>query len=162
MISVSLGSGETRSWFRRAFAKEQVPALAFIYAPPMQPITTAVAVEFFQYGPKPSAEKVGCLRVSREHDAVGYATITIASGRLSVAWQSIQFVMIGLGLVAFVLAGIFYFLRYQLRQRAEIIRSASSKERLDAIALTAEQFRVDVGGLPQTKQSEIVVEQIAI
>jgi hypothetical protein len=54
-----------------------------------------------------------------------------------MAWQSIQYVTTGLGLVAFALAGIFYFLRYRLKQRAEIIRSASAKDRLDAIALAA-------------------------
>ncbi len=79
-----------------------------------------------------------------------------------MAWQTIPFVTTGLGLVAFALAGIFYFLRFRLKQRAELIISASSKDRLEAIALTAEQFRVDVSGLPLSKQSEIVLEQIAI
>lgn len=77
-------------------------------------------------------------------------------------WQSIPYVTTGLGLVAFAIAGILYYLRYQLKQRANIIKSASPKDRIEAIAATAEQFRVDITGLSSAKRAEIVLEQIAI
>lgn len=77
-------------------------------------------------------------------------------------WQTIPLITTGLGLVAFVIAAIIYYLRSSLQQRANIIKSASRAERLDAIALTAEQFRVDIGGLGIEKQAEIVLEQIGL
>jgi hypothetical protein len=78
------------------------------------------------------------------------------------AWEAVPFVSTGLGLVAFAIAAALYFFRYKLRQRAEIIRSAKGADKLEAIALTAEQFRVDVSGLSVGKQAEIVLQQIAL
>jgi hypothetical protein len=75
-------------------------------------------------------------------------------------WQAIQYVGTGLSLVAFVVAAITFAYRARLKQRAKIILSAPAKERVDAIAATAEWFRVDVSGLSQARQQQIVLEQI--
>src|SRR5258706_4584534 len=76
------------------------------------------------------------------------------------AWGAIQFVGTGLSLVAFGVAAILYAYRARLAHRAEIIRSAPEKERLDAIALTVEFFRVDVSRLTRAQQQEIALTQI--
>ena len=76
------------------------------------------------------------------------------------AWGAIQFVGTGLSLVAFGVAAILYAYRARLAHRAEIIRSAPEKERLEAIALTVEFFRVDVSRLTRAQQQEIALTQI--
>jgi hypothetical protein len=57
------------------------------------------------------------------------------------AWGALQYVGTGLSLVAFAVAAIPFAYRARLAHRAEIIRSAPEKERLEAIAITAEFFR---------------------
>jgi hypothetical protein len=79
-----------------------------------------------------------------------------------MGWQTVPLISSGLALAAFFIAGIFYYLRYLLQQRVEIIKSTKLDDRLDAIALTADQFRVDVGGLEVGQKTKIVLEQIAI
>jgi hypothetical protein len=69
-------------------------------------------------------------------------------------WGALQYVGTGLSLVAFVVAAIFLAYRARLTQRAEIIRSAPEQQRLEAIATTAEFFRVDVSGLTRAQQQE--------
>jgi hypothetical protein len=64
------------------------------------------------------------------------------------------------GLVAFAVAAILLAYRARLKHRAEIIASASEKERLEAIATTAEFFRVDVSGLTRAQQQDIALTQI--
>ena len=73
------------------------------------------------------------------------------------AWYAIPYVGTGLSLVAFAIAAVLYAYRARLKQRADIITSAPQKERLDAIASTAEFFRVDISGLPAKQQQEIVL-----
>jgi hypothetical protein len=73
---------------------------------------------------------------------------------------AIKYVGTGLSLVAFVVAAILFAYRARLKHRAEIIKSASGKERLEAIATTAEFFRVDVSGLSRAQQQDIVLTQI--
>jgi len=68
-------------------------------------------------------------------------------GKLT-AWYAIPYVGTGLSLVAFAIAAALYVYRARLKQRADIIKSAPQKERLDAIASTAEFFRVDISELP--------------
>jgi tetratricopeptide (TPR) repeat protein len=75
-------------------------------------------------------------------------------------WQALQYVGTGLSLVAFIVAALLLAYRARLTNRAEIIKSASEKERLDAIATTAEFFRVDVSGLTRAQQQEIALTQI--
>jgi hypothetical protein len=75
-------------------------------------------------------------------------------------WQALQYVGTGLSLVAFVVAAILLAYRARLTNRAEIINSAPEKERLQAIAATAEFFRVDVSGLSRPQQQDIVLKQI--
>src|ERR1700730_3249271 len=75
-------------------------------------------------------------------------------------WGALQYVGTGLSLVAFVVAAILFAYRARLRNRAEIIQSAPEKERLEAIAATAEFFRVDVSGLSRAQQQDIVLTQI--
>jgi hypothetical protein len=62
-------------------------------------------------------------------------------------WNAIQYVGSGLSLIAFVAAAVVFGYRARLKQRAEIIKSAPEKERLEAIAAIAEFFRVDLSGL---------------
>jgi hypothetical protein len=73
-------------------------------------------------------------------------------------WGALQYVGTGLSLVAFVVAAILFAAR--LENRAEIIKSAPEKERLEAIAATAEFFRVDVSGLSRAQQQDIALTQI--
>src|SRR6266478_7118421 len=73
---------------------------------------------------------------------------------------ALQFVGTGLSLVAFVIAAILLAYRARLKHRAEVIKSAPGKERLEAIAITAEFFRVDVSGLTRAQQQEIALTQI--
>jgi hypothetical protein len=73
---------------------------------------------------------------------------------------ALQYVGTGLSLVAFVVAAILFAYRARLTNRAEIINSAPEKERLEAIAATAEFFRVDVSGLSRPQQQDIVLRQI--
>jgi hypothetical protein len=75
-------------------------------------------------------------------------------------WQALQYVGTGLSLVAFIVAALLLAYRARLTNRAEIIKSAPEKERLDAIATTAEFFRVDVSGLTRAQQQEIALTQI--
>jgi hypothetical protein len=49
-------------------------------------------------------------------------------------WGALQYVGTGLSLVAFVVAAILFAYRARLKNRAEIIKSAPDKERLEAIA----------------------------
>src|SRR5215831_59996 len=76
------------------------------------------------------------------------------------AWGALQYVGTGLSLIAFAVAAILFAYRARLAHRAEIIRSAPEKERLEAIAITAEFFRVDVSGLTRAQKQEIVLTQI--
>jgi hypothetical protein len=66
----------------------------------------------------------------------------------------------GLSLVAFAIAALLLAYRARLTNRAEIIKSAPEKERLEAIATTAEFFRVDVSGLTRAQQQDIALKQI--
>src|SRR5258707_8616787 len=75
-------------------------------------------------------------------------------------WEALQYVGTGLSLVAFAVAAILLAYRARLAHRAEIIKSAPEKERLEAIAITAEFFRVDVSGLTRAQQQEIALTQI--
>jgi tetratricopeptide (TPR) repeat protein len=75
-------------------------------------------------------------------------------------WEALQYVGTGLSLVAFAIAAILLAYRVRLTQRAEIIKSAPEKERLEAIAATAEFFRVDVSGLTRVQQQDIALTQI--
>jgi tetratricopeptide (TPR) repeat protein len=75
-------------------------------------------------------------------------------------WEALQYVGTGLSLVAFAVAAILLAYRARLTQRAEIIKSASEQERLEAIATTAEFFRVDVSGLTRAQQQDIALTQI--
>jgi tetratricopeptide (TPR) repeat protein len=75
-------------------------------------------------------------------------------------WGALQYVGTGLSLVAFVVAAILFAYRARLIQRAELIKSAPEEERLEAIATTAEFFRVDVSGLTRAQQQEIALTQI--
>src|SRR5215468_12585761 len=75
-------------------------------------------------------------------------------------WQALQYVGTGLSLVAFAFGALLLAYRARLANRAEIIRSAPEKERLEAIAITAEFFRVDVSRLTRAQQQEIVLTQI--
>jgi hypothetical protein len=75
-------------------------------------------------------------------------------------WGALQYVGTGLSLVAFVVAAILFAYRARLKNRAEIIKSAPEKERLEAITATAEFFRVDVSGLSRAQQQDIVLTQI--
>jgi hypothetical protein len=77
-------------------------------------------------------------------------------------WGAIQYVGTGLSLVAFVVAALLFAYRTRLHQRAEIIKSAPEKERLEAIAATAEFFRVDVSGLSARHRQEIILAQIKL
>src|SRR5215470_2242830 len=75
-------------------------------------------------------------------------------------WQALQYVGTGLSLVAFAVAALLLAYRARLTNRAEIIKSAPEKERLEAIATTAEFFRVDVSGLTRAQQQDIALTQI--
>src|SRR5258707_10181075 len=75
-------------------------------------------------------------------------------------WQAMQYVGTGLSLVAFIVAALLLAYRARLTNRADIIKSAPEKERLDAIATTAEFFRVDVSGLTRAQQQDIALTQI--
>jgi hypothetical protein len=75
-------------------------------------------------------------------------------------WDAIQYVGTGLSLVAFIVAAILLAYRARLKHRAEIIKSAPEKERVEAIAATAEFFRVDISGLSRAQQQQIVLAQI--
>jgi len=75
-------------------------------------------------------------------------------------WGALQYVGTGLSLVAFVVAAILIAYRARLTHRAELIKSAPERERLEAIAVTAEFFRVDVSGLTRAQQQEIALTQI--
>jgi len=77
-------------------------------------------------------------------------------------WDSIKYVGSGLSLIAFIVAAILYAYRARLRQRAEIIKTAPEAERLDAIAATAEFFRVDVTPLSRAQKEHIVLTQIQL
>src|SRR5712671_534713 len=74
--------------------------------------------------------------------------------------QPLQYVGTGLSLVAFAVAALLLAYRARLTNRAEIIKSAPEKERLEAIAATAEFFRVDVSGLSRAEQQDIALAQI--
>src|SRR6266849_2316793 len=75
-------------------------------------------------------------------------------------WQALQYVGTGLSLVAFIVAALLLAYRARLKHRAEMIKSAPEKERLEAIAITAEFFRVDVSGLTRAQQQDIALTQI--
>lgn len=77
-------------------------------------------------------------------------------------WGALQYVGTGLSLVAFAVAAIFYAYRARLTNRAEIIKSAPEKQRLGAIAVTAEFSRVDVSGLTRAQQQDIALTQIRV
>src|SRR6266849_4865101 len=74
--------------------------------------------------------------------------------------QPLQYVGTGLSRVAFAVAALLLAYRARLTNRAEIIKSAPEKERLEAIAATAEFFRVDVSGLSRAEQQDIALAQI--
>ena len=73
---------------------------------------------------------------------------------------ALQYVGTGFSLVAFIVAAILLAYRARFTHRAEIIKSATEKDRLEAIATTAEFFRVDVSGLTRAQQQEIALTQI--
>jgi S1-C subfamily serine protease len=77
-------------------------------------------------------------------------------------WSTFQYVGTALSLVAFVVAVGLFGYRARLTQRARIIQSAPSAERLKAIAATAEFFNVDVSGLSPEHQQQIVMAQIQL
>ena len=76
-------------------------------------------------------------------------------------WEAIQYVGSGLGLVAFVAAATFMAYRARLKHRAQIIENAPAKQRLEAIAATAQLFRVDTTALKTSEQKDIVLAQIS-
>lgn len=59
-------------------------------------------------------------------------------------------------------AAILFAYRSRLKQRAEIIKNAPEADRLEAIAATAEFFRVDVSGLSRAQKQDIVLTQIRL
>jgi hypothetical protein len=75
-------------------------------------------------------------------------------------WDTIQYVSTGLSLVAFAIAAILFAYRARLQNRAQIIESVPPEHRLEAIATTAEFFRVDVSSLPVNQQKDIILAQI--
>jgi hypothetical protein len=77
-------------------------------------------------------------------------------------FEAIKLVGSGLSLVAFAIAAILYAYRARLNQRAKLIQSAAEGDRLEAIATTAEFFRVDVSGLSRVQKQEIVLAQIRL
>src|SRR5262249_21192009 len=81
---------------------------------------------------------------------------TTAGDRMDV-WGALQLVGSGLSLVACAVAAILLAYRARLTQRAEIIKSAPENDRLEAIATTAEFFRVDVSRLSRAQQEGIVL-----
>jgi len=76
-------------------------------------------------------------------------------------WQAIQYVGSGLSLIAFAIAAALFAYRARLRHQAEIIRSAPTRDRLEAIAVTAQFFRVDTSRLSAKQQEEIILAQLA-
>lgn len=74
--------------------------------------------------------------------------------------EALKYVGTGLSLVAFAIAAILLAYRARLTHRTEIIKSAPEKDRLRAIATTAEFFRVDVSNLTRAQQHDIVLAQI--
>jgi hypothetical protein len=76
------------------------------------------------------------------------------------AWGALRYVETGLSLVAFAIAAFLFAYRTRLARRAEIIKSAPKKQRLEAIATTAEFFRIDVSGLTRAQQRDIALAQI--
>jgi hypothetical protein len=77
-----------------------------------------------------------------------------------IMWGALHYVETGLSLVAFLVAAILWAYRAHLTHRAKIIKTAPEQERLEAIATTAEFFRVDVSGLTRAQQTDIVLAQI--
>jgi hypothetical protein len=75
-------------------------------------------------------------------------------------WQAIQYVGSGLSLIAFIVAAITYAYRAKLQQRARIILGAPEKERIEAIAATAELFKLDLSGLTNKQKQELALAQI--
>ncbi len=75
-------------------------------------------------------------------------------------WQAIPYVTSVLTLIAFIVAALLLAYRSRLQHRANIIRSAPQEKRIEAIAITAEFFRVDVSDLPPKQKEEIVLAQI--
>jgi hypothetical protein len=75
-------------------------------------------------------------------------------------WQTRQYFGSGLSLVAFVVAATLFAYRARVAHCAAIIRSAPEKNRLEAMAATAEFFRVDVSGLTRAQQQEVVLTKI--
>src|SRR3954468_16098203 len=78
------------------------------------------------------------------------------------AWTAIPYVGTGLSLVAFLAAVVLFAFRAKLKQRAEIIKSASAKDRVEAINATAEVFRVDLTSLNAKQKQEIILAQIKV
>jgi hypothetical protein len=76
------------------------------------------------------------------------------------AWQAIQYVGSGLSLVAFIVAALLFAYRARLRHQATMIQSAPGKDRLEAIAVTAQFFRVDTKKLSPKQQEEVIIAQI--
>ena len=79
-----------------------------------------------------------------------------------MGWQAIQYVTGGLTLVAFVVAAAFYYLAARLRNRVEVIKSAPEKDRLEAISVSADEFRIDLTGLSDRRKSEIISDRLKI
>jgi hypothetical protein len=75
-------------------------------------------------------------------------------------WSIIPSINTGFSLVAFAIAAAVIAYRARLRNRAEIIKSASPERIPEAIAAEAEFFQVNVSGLPLKAQKEIVLAQI--
>jgi hypothetical protein len=75
-------------------------------------------------------------------------------------FSAVQYVGSGLSLIAFITAAGVVAYVARLKQRAKIIGSAPSKDRLDAIAMAAEFFPVKSSNLSSEQQREIVLAQI--
>jgi hypothetical protein len=63
-------------------------------------------------------------------------------------WTAMRYVGTGLSLAAFVVAAITFAYRGWLTQRAQIIRSAPEKDRLEAIAALEQTYGLRLDDLP--------------
>lgn len=76
-------------------------------------------------------------------------------------WDIVPLVGGSFSLLAFVVAIVLAGYRARLKNQADIIKSATAQQRLDAIAISAAFFKVDVGRLPPEQQQAIVLAQIS-
>lgn len=75
-------------------------------------------------------------------------------------WQTIPLVSTIFSLVAFISAILLIAYMSRLKARSELVKNAPEAERVKAIAVEAEFFDVDIKGIPVSKQTIIILEQI--